>query len=79
MVTREECRNGVGGKKGLALAESFEASAAQVVEKIVDWHAGRSLKKVDDRLAALEAKVAQLNGDFDRQCATFEEGNALGF
>lgn len=61
----------------IAKIQEHEHSAAQIVEKIVDWFEGRSLKKVDERLAALEAKVAAMNDEFSKQCANFDEVNAL--
>lgn len=44
-----------------------------MVEKLEDWHAGRSLKKTDERLDALEAKVEALNSDFAKTCSNMQE------
>ena len=43
------------------------------MEKLEDWHAGRSLKKTDERLDALEAKVEALNSDFAKTCSNMQE------
>ena len=53
------------------------STSGMLVEKIEDWFAGRSLKGVDERLDALEAKVAALNDDFSKQCSNFEEVSAM--
>jgi len=54
-----------------------ESANGMLVEKISDWFEGRSLKAVDDRLGALEAKFAALNEDFAKSCSNLEEVSAL--
>ena len=61
----------------MGLIRSHAGSAAASVEKIEDWRAGRSLKKTDERLAAVEAKVAALNADFAKTCKNLEEVSAM--
>jgi len=49
----------------------------QQVDPIVDWYEGRTLKKLDDRMDALEAKVAALNDEFATTCKNMDDVSAL--
>jgi hypothetical protein len=57
--------------------KSYSGKSGIIVEKIVDWYEGRSLKKTDERLDALETKVAAMNEDFAATCHNMEEVSAL--
>jgi len=56
---------------------ALAGSAGIVVEKIIDWYEGRSLKKTDAKVDALEAKVNAMNDAFASQCKNFKEVSAM--
>jgi uncharacterized membrane protein YgcG len=55
----------------------YRPQGGMVVEKIEDWHDGRSLKKTDQRVDALEARIDALNGEFGAACANMDEVSKL--
>eukprot|EP00613_Pedinella_sp_CCMP2098_P013232 CAMPEP_0171759766 /NCGR_PEP_ID=MMETSP0991-20121206/47077_1 /TAXON_ID=483369 /ORGANISM="non described non described, Strain CCMP2098" /LENGTH=805 /DNA_ID=CAMNT_0012362743 /DNA_START=61 /DNA_END=2478 /DNA_ORIENTATION=- len=55
----------------------FKTSHAPQVDPIVDWYEGRSLKKLDDRMEALELKVAAMNDEFAATCQNMDDVSKL--